>query len=329
MVARRRTQGSETWARLRDWDRGQAPAERLSSHILRVEGFQNNDPSHPLGGPDGLKDIICLKDGKKWIGAAYFPRGQQAFSDIRKKFKSDLEGTQANEINGIVFVTNQELALGERKELKKIAGDVGVEIYHLERISSILDSPLCYGIRLEFLDIDMTKEEQLAFIAERDEVIRNLQVTQESIISHLKSAKLLRTISAEQVSAMVPLDEIKEFKTILDSIAGYEGYNPYSDILVHPSPYYGSGFFQKRDTHVSDLRVPLQELREFKRLIEEMVENPDPLGVEYLTYTSHGLSTRRLPLTSNLAVPLAQLQEYEKTLDRIIQKLKKKKMLET
>jgi hypothetical protein len=34
------------------------------------------DPSHPLGGQDGLKDLICNKEGKKYIVAVYFPRGK-------------------------------------------------------------------------------------------------------------------------------------------------------------------------------------------------------------------------------------------------------------
>ena len=164
-MARRQTQGSETWKRLRDWDRGQTASERLAAHLLRFEGYTSVDPSHPLGGPNGLKDVICIRDGVKWIGSAYFPRGQQDFPTILGKFKHDLKGVAKNEAEGIAFVTNQELTLGERGNLTKEAGSTQVDLLHLERISSILDNPVCYGFRIEYLDIEMTKEEQLAFMA--------------------------------------------------------------------------------------------------------------------------------------------------------------------
>ena len=51
---RRRTDGDETWTRLLSWTKGQKPSERLASHILRADGYKSIDPSHPLGGQDGL-----------------------------------------------------------------------------------------------------------------------------------------------------------------------------------------------------------------------------------------------------------------------------------
>jgi hypothetical protein len=105
----------ETWHRLRDWTYGQAPSERLSSQILMSEGFVALDPSHPLGGPDGGKDALCRRDGKKWVMAVYFPRGQQSLGAIKKKFLGDVEGVAANLADALAFVTNQELSLGDRK----------------------------------------------------------------------------------------------------------------------------------------------------------------------------------------------------------------------
>jgi hypothetical protein len=55
----------ETWHRLRDWTNGQGPSERLAAQILLNEGFTAFDPSHPLGGKDGGKDAICMKDGMR------------------------------------------------------------------------------------------------------------------------------------------------------------------------------------------------------------------------------------------------------------------------
>lgn len=160
-----RRDGHETWHRLLQWTKQQTPAERLAGHILRLDGFNSLDPSHPLGGRDGLKDLIAVKDGQKWIAAAYFPRGQQPFNSIKSKFIHDSSGITVNEAYGFAFITNQELRISERTELTNPLGNVPVEIYHLERIAQILDSPAAYGVRLEFLDIPMSKEDQVSFFA--------------------------------------------------------------------------------------------------------------------------------------------------------------------
>jgi len=167
----RRSDGDETWNRLLNWTKGQKASERLSAHILRVDGFKSVDPSHPLGGKDGLKDIIAIKDNIPWIGAAYFPRGQKRYQEIKVKFLNDLKGIKTNNASGLAFVTNQELTLNERSEFKNLGKPSSIEIYHLERISGLLDTPENYGIRLEFLDIELSKEEQISFFAKRDETI--------------------------------------------------------------------------------------------------------------------------------------------------------------
>lgn len=186
----RRTDGRETWYRLLEWDKGQTPAERLAAIILNSEGFRNIDPSHPLGGKDGLKDMVLSYQAKKWIGAVYFPRGQQDFAEIKKKFSHDLEGVNKNNANGIAFVTNQELRLGERKKLSEIDKDIDVQIYHLERIATLLNSPTNYGIRMEFLDIEMSKEEQLAFFANQSQKISDIEASLERLTIGLEEYKL-------------------------------------------------------------------------------------------------------------------------------------------
>lgn len=119
--------------------------------------------------------MLCIREGGKWVGAAYFPRGKKTEGAVRKKFSADLQGVKNNQAQGLAFVTNQELSLSTRQELVNVAGDTTIELYHLERLSAILDSPSCYGIRLEFLDIEMTKEEQIAFMAAHDRVIEGIQ----------------------------------------------------------------------------------------------------------------------------------------------------------
>src|SRR4051812_47702952 len=111
-----RNRYDETWHRLREWTKGQAPSERLAAQILVQEGFSDLDPSHPLGGRDGGKDASTKKDGIRYAMAVYFPRGQQTFNAIAAKFEADLAGARRNSAEGVAFVTNQELTLGEREQ---------------------------------------------------------------------------------------------------------------------------------------------------------------------------------------------------------------------
>jgi hypothetical protein len=147
-----------TWHRLREWTNGQAPSERLAAQILLHENYQNLDPSHPLGGKDGRKDAVCQKDGLKWLMAVYFPRGQQDFNGIKKKFLDDLKGVKDNKVDAMAFVTNQELRLAEREALQQAAETTPVELFHLERITAILDRPEMVTVRKQFLGIDFTEE---------------------------------------------------------------------------------------------------------------------------------------------------------------------------
>jgi len=133
------------------------------------------DPYHPIGGRDGLKDIVLSFNGKRWIGAVYFLRGQQTFSDIKAKFTNDLFGIGTNNAEGLAFVTNQEIRLSGRKILTEINPEIDVQIYHLERIASLLNIPTCYGIRIELLDIELSKEEQLSFFANNEQRLARIE----------------------------------------------------------------------------------------------------------------------------------------------------------
>jgi hypothetical protein len=306
-MSRRRTEGDETWARLRVWTKGQKAAERLSAHILRVEGYSSVDPSHPLGGRDGIKDIICIKNGINWVGASFFPKTQKTLKEVTEKFSGDLKGVGSNNVNGIAFITNQELTLSQRSELKKVARKAKAELdlFHLERVAQILDTPACYGIRLEFLDIEMSKEEQVAFIAARDIIIDRLQAQLERIVTQLESSGGLKAI---------PVEEIKEFKRILDSIAGYDPFSVWST----------SSIFVKSG-HIKDLQVPLKEIREFEQILNRIVRVEGYLSpLSSLIHTSMS----RVPAVQDLRVPLKDLIEYENTLNRIIEKLREVRVLQ-
>ncbi len=164
---------SSTIQTLKNWRFGRTIAECLAADILSLEGFKSIDPQAPIGGPDGVKDILCEKDGINMVCGVYFPSTDQAFSSIKEKFENDLEGVHKNKRNGFVFITNQELTIGQREELVALAKnkDYFCEIYHLERLRAILDNPIGYGVRLEYLRITMSEEEQISYFKNRDSQI--------------------------------------------------------------------------------------------------------------------------------------------------------------
>ena len=168
-MSSREKQGIEAGKRLRDWQKGHTAAERLVSILLRIDGFTGHDPSHPLGGPDGGVDIRCKKAETTFAVAVYFPRGEVSFSEIRKKAIDD--ASKSSDVRGFLFATNQELTIGQRAEIIEGAADRETEIYHLEKLSSLLNCPHGYGPRLDFLDIPMEIEEQVSWVNEHNRVM--------------------------------------------------------------------------------------------------------------------------------------------------------------
>ncbi len=166
----------DTELKLIYWREGQTNAERLAANLLDLDGFTSIDPQCPLGGPDGIKDLVCEKNGWKYIGAAYFPTTEKEFKDSKEKFEGDLVGVAKNKVDGIVFITNQKLTPGERNELTEIAERLNAKaiIYHRERIRILLDGPQGFALRLEYLGIEMSKEEQLSFFSEQRNYLKKL-----------------------------------------------------------------------------------------------------------------------------------------------------------
>jgi fido (protein-threonine AMPylation protein) len=151
-----------TELQLLHWRNGQTQSERLAAHLLALEGFTQIQPQAPLGGPDGRKDIICVRAGVTYVAASYFPPTNKEFVDVRKKFESDAEGVAMNGAKGFAFVTNQRLTIGERKELVGLLS-VPVDLLDLERLVHLLDSPAGLGLRAAFLGIAMSAEDSATF----------------------------------------------------------------------------------------------------------------------------------------------------------------------
>lgn len=153
---------NNTYQILINWDKGQPFSERMAAKVLSIEGYTEIDPQSPLGGPDGKKDILCSKHEKKYVVGCYFACGQKIFKDIEDKFNGDYQGVIKNKADGFIFITNQKITPTERIKLCK--GHLDTTIYHGEKVIGVLDSPKGYGVRLEYLGIQLTKEEQLSFL---------------------------------------------------------------------------------------------------------------------------------------------------------------------
>ena len=175
---------------LREWRYGSTQAERLAAAVLRLEKYQNIEPQAPLGGGDDGADILCDRGGRLWVGAVYFPTTIKTFSDISAKFDGDLKRALSRSRHGIVFVTNQRLTRGDRNQLIKVALRDKQEciVYDVERLIGVLDSPEGYGVRVGYLRISMSPEEQIAYFASRENAL-------ESVLE--KNALHIQSLSAQ------------------------------------------------------------------------------------------------------------------------------------
>lgn len=165
---------NETVRHLRYWMQDQATSERLAAQILAQAGYVGLDPSHPMGGPDGGFDAVGSREGQRWGMAVYFPRDTQSFNAIKAKFTDDASKMAEADAYGIAFVTNQPIKLGQRDRLTKIAKDLSLdaEIFHLERVAHILDTPAMQSVRRQFLPIQDETWLDDAHRAVRDEALQ-------------------------------------------------------------------------------------------------------------------------------------------------------------
>lgn len=165
-----------TEERLRTWlDANQVQRERLCAQLLPLLGsYSDVEPRRPKGGPDGARDLQAVHNGqvRVWGAVGFRNSAKDDENDkrwVRKKFKDDLQAALEENafLRGFVFFSNVDLTPGEQDDLKDHAKGKGighVEIFIRERLRLVLDSIEGWGYRLQFLEIEMTREEQLAFI---------------------------------------------------------------------------------------------------------------------------------------------------------------------
>lgn len=157
-------------------DSNQRDRERMCLAILACDpNYEDVRPRHPLGGPDGGRDLEATRrDGTIVFGAVGFCNGAndsvQQKAQIKRKFSSDLLSAlkQKPNLTAFVFFTNIALTIGNKTDLIKISRDNGIhncDIFDRERLRIELDSPSGFFIRFQYLSIPLSDAEQASFLA--------------------------------------------------------------------------------------------------------------------------------------------------------------------
>jgi hypothetical protein len=166
----------ETEYRLRSWLNGRQPdQEGMCLQLLPTLGpYTRCRPRRPKGGPDGGRDLEAVHEGQFEVwGAVGFENNASSNSEHRaqaaRKFKADLARAllENPDLSGFVFFTNVDLTTSAKAKLLEWARGQSqtlkhVEIFDFEVLRSKLDSQEGLIPRLQFLDIEMSKTEQVA-----------------------------------------------------------------------------------------------------------------------------------------------------------------------
>jgi hypothetical protein len=180
---------TDTDLRLRSvLDGNQRDREQMCRAVLALDPhYSDVRPRHPLGGPDGGRDIEAILDTARIAyGAVGFHNGANDSAEqkkqIRKKFSADLRSAlrAGAELKAFVFFTNLHFTVGEQDKMKEKARQAGLdqcEIYDRERIRIELDSPAGFFIRFQYLGIPLSEAEQASFLARYGDRIQEVVST--------------------------------------------------------------------------------------------------------------------------------------------------------
>jgi fido (protein-threonine AMPylation protein) len=225
---------------------------------LAVSGYTDIDPQAPLGGPDDKKDILARRSAQRFVAAVFFPPTHQAFASIKRKFVADREGVARHNADGFVFMVNQPLTLGERQELEGLGGPRD-EIYHLERLRHVLDSPQGYGLRLEYLRRPMTAEDQIAFFSTLNPDLTQRFVGRDRLGAALDATSGDDSERQAVISATTEQPDAGDGKVLGDVAAPMSQFNVATLILLHrrvmagsPMPAAVRGQLRTVQTWISD-----------------------------------------------------------------------------
>jgi hypothetical protein len=156
-------------------DSNQVMRERLCLAILPLLGaYTRERPRRPKGGPDGGRDIEAVYEGSVMVwGGVGFRNGGGNDDDARReaeaKFSSDLNRalTENPTLPGFVFFTNVDLTPGRIDHMKQLSTSKGltvVDVFDIESLRHILDSPEGLIARLQYLEIPMSTTEQISLV---------------------------------------------------------------------------------------------------------------------------------------------------------------------
>ena len=180
---------TETDIRLRSaLDGNQRDREQMCRSIVALDQrYSEVTPRHPLGGPDGGRDIeFRLSDQTAVYGAVGFVNGAndsyEQLKAIKKKFGDDLISARAAkpDLTAFVFLTNVRLPMGEQSEMKRHAHGLGIghcDILDRERLRIELDSPAGFFIRFQYLGIALSEAEQASFLSKYGEQVQQVVST--------------------------------------------------------------------------------------------------------------------------------------------------------
>lgn len=162
--------------RLRQWlNADQASRERLCAGVLGLNrNYTDIRLRRPEGGPDGGRDIECLRGPIRCYGAVGFVNNasdtRAEKKQVRSKFASDLDSALSHngELKAFVFFSNVDLTPGEVDGLQKAArakGITSIDIYARERIVQALNTPEGLALRYQYLEIPLSEAEQVSFFS--------------------------------------------------------------------------------------------------------------------------------------------------------------------
>jgi hypothetical protein len=165
-------------------DSNQAMRERMCLALLPLLGpFTREQPRRPKGGPDGGRDIEAVYEGRTTIwGAVGFKNGGGSDEEARNvavaKFKTDIDRAldENASLAGFVFFTNVDLTPGRKEDLVRYAHGKKVtiiDIFDMERLRHVLDSPEGLIARLQYLEIPMSATEQAALVGKFGSQLQN------------------------------------------------------------------------------------------------------------------------------------------------------------
>lgn len=226
-------------------------------------------------------------------------------------------------MDGIAFVTNQDITLAQRQQITEFVGDSKVDLLHMERTVSILNSPKCYGIRLEYLDIEMTKEEQISYFEARDasftELQKELGERIDKLQRHIENPDTSKILLSEELGRirglLMPFFEDPERRSIMSA--------------------FNFNLFGQQTPTIDQLEDLINQLNAFEQLLPSVNEKLQKFRAEL-----SAIMGTRSPLYSALfgnmlgepvtiAGVTVELLEYEKVLNRIIKKQEKLQKLQT